>query len=155
MKNTLREQLNYCKKSGWFPLFEQAAKDHQLELSMLLAIASRETNIRNIIGDAGHGRGIMQIDDRSHKEFLRDHHNNGGLNPETNIDYGASVLAQNLKIFRGNYANAIAAYNTGTGNVKKSLVTGKHPDTTTAHGNYGADVINRASIFKELIAESE
>jgi hypothetical protein len=36
---------------------------------ILMAIASRETNMRNIIGDGGHGYGIMQIDDRSFPEW--------------------------------------------------------------------------------------
>ena len=45
--------------------FKTAAERYQLPPEILLAIASRETNMRNIIGDGGHGYGIMQIDDRS------------------------------------------------------------------------------------------
>ena len=37
---------------------------------MLLAIASRETGCRNVVGDGGHGRGVFQIDDRWHRDWL-------------------------------------------------------------------------------------
>lgn len=35
-----------------------------------MAIASRETNMHNVVGDGGHGYGIMQIDDRNFPEGL-------------------------------------------------------------------------------------
>ena len=41
--------------------------------ALLLALGSRETNMRNIAGDGGHGRGWLQIDDRFHREFLATH----------------------------------------------------------------------------------
>ena len=41
--------------------------------SLILAIGSRETNIANIVGDAGHGRGWLQIDDRFWATWLNTH----------------------------------------------------------------------------------
>src|SRR5438309_11296947 len=34
---------------------------------MLYAVGSRETNLRNVVGDGGHGHGVFQLDDRSHQ----------------------------------------------------------------------------------------
>ena len=41
--------------------------------ALLLALGSRETNMRNIVGDSGHGRGWLQIDDRFHNMWLSKH----------------------------------------------------------------------------------
>lgn len=38
---------------------------------LMLAIASRETELENIVGDFGHGRGIFQEDDRFQTDWLR------------------------------------------------------------------------------------
>lgn len=40
---------------------------------------------------------------------------------------------------------AIAAYNTGEGNVLMAIAAGKSPDTTTAGGDYSGDVLSRAN----------
>ena len=53
------------RANGWIKFFKTAAERYQLPPEILLAIASRETNMRNIIGDGGHGYGIMQIDDEA------------------------------------------------------------------------------------------
>lgn len=47
-------------------------------------------------GDGGHGRGLMQIDDRSHTTWIN---TNNWKDPYTNIKYGAKVLKQNLSYF--------------------------------------------------------
>ena len=39
----------------------------------MLAMGSRETDLRNVVGDHGHGRGWLQIDDRFHPGFLSSH----------------------------------------------------------------------------------
>ena len=62
-----------------------------------VAIASRETNMRNIIGDGGHGYGIMQIDDRSFPEWT-----NSGLWKDVSaaIQKGALVLHSKQQTIR-------------------------------------------------------
>jgi soluble lytic murein transglycosylase-like protein len=65
----LRRQFQRAKKNGWLQTFKKAAEKYDFPPEVLLAIASRETNMRNIIGDGGHGYGIMQIDDRSFPEW--------------------------------------------------------------------------------------
>src|SRR6476469_5413996 len=63
-ENDLKRQFERAKKNGWIKTFKSAAATYQFPPEVLMAIASRETNMRNIIGDGGHGYGLMQIDDR-------------------------------------------------------------------------------------------
>jgi hypothetical protein len=64
----LKRQFERAKKNSWIKTFKSAAATCQFPPEVLMAIASRETNMRNIIGDGGHGYGVMQIDDRSFPE---------------------------------------------------------------------------------------
>lgn len=97
-------------------------------------------------GDHGHGHGVMQIDDRSHAKWLA-----LGLwnDPYENIIYGINEIKMNLRMFKGDLFKAVAAYNTGAGNVRRSLKNQRSAEATTAHGNYATDVINRAKKYRE------
>lgn len=142
-------------------------------------------------GDGGHGRGFMQIDDRSNADWLAA---NDWHDPYTNISKGLKILKNKLAFFSGSppvknltdgrtvqigsksagkrgvrpgaYPDprplqgdalaqaAIAAYNTGEGNVLMSIAAGKPPDTTTAAGpsgspDYSSDVIARAAGYAQ------
>jgi len=151
IESTLRRQYETAKQLGWIAYFEEAAHDYNVPLEVLLAIASRETGIQNITGDHGHGRGIMQIDDRYHDEWLRLH--SGGMHPATNIRKGASLLAGFLFHFHGDLQKAIAAYNAGIHGVEHAVLAGEHPDSVTTGGNYSTDVLERAAIFKKIHEE--
>jgi len=115
-------------------------------------------------GDAGHGRGLMQIDDRS---FGPDETGKGsgdgwlGRNnwrdPYVNIKKGVQILKGKLSYIRGRVpglpeqallAAAVAAYNAGEGTVVKALQAGQSPDSHTANGNYGSDVTARAAALE-------
>ena len=106
----------------------------------------------------GWGRGLMQIDYQAHA-FARE---GKWQDAEANIFYGAKVLHRSQKfverradvpplemwtlILAGHHA-AISAYNTGPGNVLRSLRTGRSVDATTHGGDYSKDVIRRADWF--------
>lgn len=47
----------------------------------------------------------------------------------------------------------VAAYNCGEGGALKGYVLKQDPDTFTAHGNYGTDVLEREKIFEQMLAE--
>ena|GEM_PF-1306482 len=130
----------------WAPHVEAAAQKYNLDPALLFAVMSRETNGQNIVGDHGHGRGLMQIDDRWHKDWLSK--NNEGMDPASNIMKGAEILRANLNYFKGDMTKAVAAYNAGCGGVNKALNAGKHPDSVTTHGNYSTDVLKRMETFK-------
>lgn len=106
----------------------------------------------------GWGRGLMQIDWMAH-EFAR---TGPWDDPEENINYGGKVLYSSHNYLKrraeigeldlwtmmlAGYHAAISAYNTGPGNVLKSLRSGRPVDYTTHGGDYSTDVIRRAEWF--------
>jgi Bacterial SH3 domain len=131
-----------------------------LKPSILAAIGSRESGWglfldSNDSGDGGHGRGIMQIDDRYHQTFLA---TKDWRNPGVNIKYAVdNVLAayydeldqktnlQGFDLLRG----AIAAYNGGVGGVMAALEDGLDVDGYTTGKDYSWDVIQRAGWFQD------
>jgi len=65
---------------------------------------------RNIVGDAGHGHGVFQIDDRWHA-FAR---SPAAMDPARNADYAAGMLESNLHRYGGDVRAALSAYNSGS-----------------------------------------
>ena len=101
---------------------------HRL-MGIALAVAAVPrvvTNLHNVVGDHGHGHGIWQLDDRSHRippGFDR--------NPEQQARTAAEML-HNLHNRFHSWEQALNAYNSG------------RPDATHTTGhNYGPDVLNR------------
>ena len=135
----------------WKKLINNAAVRHEIDPALIAAIISRESRGKNIIGDYGHGRGLMQIDDRWHREFLDSNYD--GLEPGANIDYGTKLLRANLDRFDGDVRAAIAAYNAGVGAVHRALGQGKDVDRVTTGGNYSSDILARTEIMKDLFPD--
>lgn len=150
-----RYHLNKIKAAWGF--FDRAAAATGVPASILAAIASRETGVRNISGDGGMGTGVMQIDKRYH-EFAR--------TPDTwdwakNIMYGARLLATNLKTARATGVDelnalriAIAGYNQGMSATSGAVADYRKygdPDRTTTGKDYSKDVLQRAAWIEELV----
>ncbi len=129
---------------------DNAALKYNLPREVLLAVIMRESRGKNVIGDAGHGRGLMQIDDRSHQDWLKTHKN--GLDAASNIDYGASLIRENLDAFDGNYIQALAAYNAGPSQVRAALRSNLNPDTVTSGRNYASSVFEHAAELHSAFA---
>jgi hypothetical protein len=141
--------------------------------ALVLAMGSRETNLENIVGDGGHGRGWLQIDDRFFATWLSRH---AGCRSGTWRPRFASALPggrvptlthstlQAIEILHGNVAFAasrkvppgermrfaIAAYNAGAGNAIHALSAGD-VDAKTAHGDYSADVLARRDVVARYL----
>jgi hypothetical protein len=104
--------------------------------------------------ELGHGRGLMQIDDRWHREWLAAH---DWRDPAQNVAYGASLLRDNLLMLGGRLPASIAAYNAGADRARKILmVTAGLPDVevhaaldaiTQGH-DYVSDVLRRLAQFR-------
>jgi hypothetical protein len=98
------------------PQIAAAATRHHLEPRLLAAVAAQETggpgsdSGRNIVGDAGHGHGVFQIDDRWHA-FAR---SPAAMDPASNADYAAGMLESNLRRYGGDTRAALSAYNSGS-----------------------------------------
>jgi peptidoglycan hydrolase-like protein with peptidoglycan-binding domain len=148
----LAEQVGRARARGWAPIMRKAEKQHMLPAGLLLAVASRETDMEDIVGDKGHGRGLFQIDDRFHADWLAAH---GASSPATTpkladaADFAASMLESNLAFARQNDVPvadqlrfACSAYNAGPGGALAGHRSGDCDKKTTG-GDYGRDVLER------------
>ena len=170
-KSDLQRQFQSAKTKGWLSYFQKAAKDYEFAPALVLGIASRETNMRSIVGDGGHGYGIMQIDDRSYPDWC---HSGGWKDVNACIQKGALVLdgkreqirsgeGKSLKIggatFRGasNLSDgdlsrvSYAAYNCGLWAFYYFSKEGD-PDVKSTGHDYSADVLKRTEIFASLLS---
>lgn len=93
-----------------------AGKRHGVDPQLLAAVAAQETGGpgsnagANIVGDAGHGRGLFQIDDRWH-HFAS---TGAAMDPAKNADYAAGMISVLLKRYGGDIHEALSAYNAGS-----------------------------------------
>lgn len=163
-KPHLQELMNPTYYNGSYkPIIEQVSSQYNwLQPSVVAAIGSRESawglllspKGPNGTGDQGHGRGLMQIDDRFHQQFIR---SGKWSDPRENITYAINqVLAPNynqlaqttnlqgVELLRA----TLASYNAGLGNVTDAIKQGLDPDYYTTGRDYGRDVLNRAGWFQ-------
>ena len=166
------QQFAYAKTEGWLPFFAKSGADYDFEPALLMAIASRETNMRNIIGDGGHGYSLVQIDVRSFPDWC---HSGAWHNVASAIDMGAHVLdgkrtqighgvGQAFAIGGQHFIGAhfpttadlihvsVACYNAGLWPYY-SFSNGQDPDRFTTGHNYSADVLHRRDLFAALLAK--
>jgi len=152
-----------------WPLFVAAGELHGVAPALLAAIADRETRCgkalgADLTGDNGHGRGLMQVDDRSHADWLAAH---DWRDPGTNIEHGASIYAAALGFLQGDEPAAVAAYNAGAGHVHRVLARLEAMpggptasaklaalNAITTGGDYVTDVLARRSAILAAPPES-
>lgn len=109
-----------------WPFLADVANAHGLPPCLLHAVGSRETNLRNVVGDGGHGHGVFQLDDRWHQ-----------IPPgfDSNVPAQTETAAKMLQALYGQWSDwnkALNCYNSGQPN-----------NSGTAGGDYGPDVIER------------
>lgn len=152
----LEKQYRNAALRGWIHYFRKAGMTYGFDASFLLAIASRETNVQNIMGDwrdgSYRGYGLMQIDVGTDPAFC------AKWRPEQvdgSIERGAAILAVKRKQLAAADCvdlRAIAsAYNCGAANVLRALNRKLDPDVATTGGNYGADVLAREKVLRTLL----
>jgi peptidoglycan hydrolase-like protein with peptidoglycan-binding domain len=159
----LEQELERACAEGFVDPILAVERRARLPRALLLAIASRETHFRNVAGDGGHGRGVFQIDDRSHDEWLRRHGAGGpGAVPpvEDAAAYAAEILAGNLAYGRSKGLSgdallrfAVSAYNAGAGGAWRGMAERGDPDARTAHANYGRDVLERMALIRRFLGQ--
>lgn len=128
----------YDRTSTLFPFITQYEKDYKLPQFLLYAVASRETNMTNEVGDGGHGHGMFQLDDRWHK--IPD-----GFDSDVNLQAktAANMLQGLINVFPGDLKAAVSSYNTGVNNARAGIHDTGNSDAYTAGGDYGGDVLGR------------
>jgi len=146
----------------------QIAQWFSLDPHIVMGVLSRESGAGRLLGqwgnptgtgDRGHGRGVMQADDRTWKGLLdlnRDGiEDDAWRNPAFSIAFGCWLLDHNLDAFKRKYGGdrwgeALAAYNCGTARVERAIEEGKPVDAYTAGRNYSRDVLDRAGFILNL-----
>jgi soluble lytic murein transglycosylase-like protein len=116
-----------------------SAAKYGVPAALVAAVIARESSgDPNALSlDGGHGKGLMQLDDRS-QPFAR---GPNAFDPAANIDAGTAVLAADLKAFPGNPRAGIAAYNAGVTGVRRAIAEGQDPSSATYVAGYVDDVI--------------
>lgn len=104
------------KETKYDEYFKEAAQKYDVSESLLKAIAKAESNFNpNDVSSAG-AIGIMQLMPETAKELgVSDPYD-----PKENILGGAKCISQKLKEFNGDLELALAAYNAGSGAVKRN-----------------------------------
>ena len=164
-KKALLNQLHSLHHTGFDQTLDQFATQHGFPTPFYFAIASRETNCVNELGDPRngefHGVGIVQIDIQH--PIARQARDNGSwkTNPDPLIDFGAQILQDNIHKAKQELTNfneqqqlkiAASGYNCGIVNAVSGARQGDSDKHTTGR-DYGRDVMTRMAIFEELIAE--
>lgn len=157
-----RSQFEAAKANGILDDIKQAAKSFALPVDLLLAIASRETNITNELGDGGHGVGVMQIDVRYHslaQQLRQNDRWKTGPGRLSLIEEGVNILESNLNNAEAHIHDpeqalrvAVAGYNCGIHNAIVGHYEGDC-DTYTTGNDYSSDVFARRALFAALLKE--
>jgi hypothetical protein len=123
----------YERAQTTWPFITEVNDTQGLPKRLLYAVGSRETNLRNVVGDGGHGHGVFQLDDRSH-------HIPPGFDHDVRDQ--ADTAAQMLKTAHhrfGDWVKVCNYYNSGS------------PDTQHTTGrDYGPDVMQRQAYLATL-----
>ena len=157
----------------YHPIVITACEKYNIPWSIIAGLGSRESQWGLDLdppgpegtGDNGHGKGLLQIDDRSH-DFAKWE---SWKNPRENIFYGCKVLADSISIIKRRCTSesrtvvvsgydpeqlvryGLAAYNAGPLAVLTAIRRGVDIDLVTTGDNYSADVLSRAGWFQRAL----
>lgn len=162
-RDELAAQLARIRANGLLEMLSNAAVARGLPTAFAVAIASRETNCKNIRGDfhddAYHGIGIVQIDTQHTIAVIASASGSWATDPAPLIDYGVTLLASNLAEVKSTLPLreigdqmkiAAAGYNCGLSAALNAAMSGDC-DARTTGKDYGGDVMARFAIFEDLL----
>src|SRR5690606_25500009 len=141
------QQVKNARKQ--WPFIEDIERKHGMPAGFLYAVGSRETNLRNILGDGGNGVGVWQRDKRwwpIDNSYLKD--------VRKQAQDAAELLSANKRAL-GDWRKAASAYNAGLSAVQKALKAGKSADSVTTGRDYGSDVMSRLAFYKPAVKASK
>ncbi|MCH5267243.1 MAG: lytic transglycosylase domain-containing protein [Lachnospiraceae bacterium] len=104
------------KTTKYDSYFKKAAKKYGVPESLLKAIAKAESNFNERDVSSSGAMGVMQLMPDTARSLGVD----DPFDPEQNIMGGAKCIAQKLKEFNGDVKLALAAYNAGSGAVRRA-----------------------------------
>lgn len=164
-KHDLAEQIGHLRRNGFLKMLEDEAYEAGLAYSYVLAICSRETDCRNVLGDARggdqHGVGLMQVDIQH--DFAREMRDDGTwlTDPRRLVRFACGLLAADLQQVTHSLPTddppaaakiTAAAYNCGFRAAWQGHLQGDCDQYTTGH-DYGEDILERAKVFQILLDE--
>ncbi len=132
-------------------IFKKAASTYGISEKILKAVAKQESGFKLTAVSKAGAMGVMQLMPATAKEL-------GVSDPfdaEQNIMGGAKLLASNLKQFDGDLKLALAAYNAGTGAVKKYDGIPPYKETQNYVKNIMADLQGSTNIDIGSILSTE
>ena len=163
-KPTLRAyQLSYPRPYGEYVY--KYAEMYNLDPHLIWAIMREESHFRADVFSVAGARGLMQIMPATGKDIAHrlkiDYKDQDLLNPELNIRFGAFYIRAMLDMFNGDVDKALAAYNGGSGNVRRwsntqlgSTLQGFPTAITFVETrNYITKVLNSYYIYQLLYSE--
>ena len=107
-------------------IFERAAEKYDISYDFLVAVAKAESDFNTKCVSSAGAQGIMQVMPEEQKGLgIKD-----PFDAEQNIMGAAKLLKAHLKKFNGDYTLAAAAYNAGSGAVKKYGGVPPYKETT-------------------------
>jgi len=142
-------------------VIKQVAQEQSVDPFVIVALGEQEskwgtatgyqgTTGPSIIGTDQHGRGLMQLDDRTWGDWVSAY---DWTDPYTNVTKGAQVFAQMLSYMQkkgvtGDAAiqAALAAYNAGPGRVWSAIQDGSSVDSAPG-GDYASAVYSSATSY--------
>lgn len=104
------------KTTKYDAYFKKAAEKYGVSESLLKAIAKAESNFNPRDLSSSGAMGVMQLMPETARSLGVD----DPYDPEQNIMGGAKCISQKLKEFNGDVRMALAAYNAGSGAVKRA-----------------------------------
>ena len=161
-KKQIAAQLQKLRQTGFDVKLASQAGANGFAPEFFFAIASRETNCVNMLGDqrpdGPHGVGIVQIDIQH--PIAREARDSGSwkTNPDPLIAFGAQLLADNLRQAASAFPDlkledqlkvAASGYNCG---MQRAIAGQRQGDSdrSTTGKDYGRDVVARMAIFQQL-----
>lgn len=116
VNNYFSDYINQQNSGSYLEqIFQKASDTYQVSKDLLKAMAKAESNFRADATSHCGAMGIMQLMPATAASLgVSD-----AYNPEQNIMGGAKYISQLLEKYNGNLAFAVAAYNSGSGNVDK------------------------------------
>lgn len=178
-RGTLLLSTPHGRGAAWADVVWQVAQEQGVNPFLLSAIMERESGSGELLsppgpagtGDGGHGRGLMQLDDRvtsgRHAQVVAD---GTWADPYTNLTVAVTEHIQpDLTYFskQGNggadprplagdalLTAATASYNAGSGAVLKALENGETPDSVTTGRDYATSVLSLYATLWQKFATS-
>ena len=92
----------------------ETCEELNIDAGVVMAMIFYESSYQaDAIGDGGNSLGLMQIQERWHKERMERLYVDNLLNPYQNVTVGMDILAELLDEYDGNVEMALMAYNAG------------------------------------------